>query len=554
MTAEKNALIGGLVTILWWGWSDPSIVELALAFAFLVLVPLVLQLAVPSYLHSWPELWLNKYSRCSLPFALFGIASLSIEAGWLSGMLAGVWFIFTGAISMFAFLRMIARGFRPAEETIIDVGSLYLIVGGGWFVLSRIGSVSFLPYSDVIVELTAIHFHYSAFILPILTGIFGRWLYQQSTKRNTKGKLFTILAWGIALGPIIVAFGLDLGPPIELYFVSFYVLFVIWLCGWWLKSVKRMDKKPGIFLGLSALIILGTMTLSLLYSLGLYLGMPIISIPGMIRWHGALNAFGFAFIGTVGWLVINPKLRHNYSQFPVSCFRGKGFIGSDIFTRYSWIDSEKTCTGLVGPSWERFKHASFDPNQLEPLIREFYLETNKFHMDAKVNWHKGFKALSTFSYFITKKMGQIQLPTSQSIEMVGEIIPILDEQDGRDYVRAWVRKNKQTNEPIFSAIYSSHTYKDKTYMNIALPLYRGVMTGVLRPEHDNGNGLVLTSERLIDQKGDEGIYLTFQKMTLKTPLEETFHIVSAKDGVLKAKHDMTCFGMTFLTIEYDLYK
>lgn len=174
--------------------------------------------------------------------------------------------------------------------------------------------------------------------------------------------------------------------------------------------------------------------------------------------------------------------------------------------------------------------------------------------EAELNWHKELKGFSRISHFMTKKIGQIQLPPSQSIEMIGEIIPISDDQDGRENVRARVRKNKQTDEPIFSAVYSSHSDKDRTYMNIALPLYRGVMTGILRPDHnDEGAGLILTSKQLADQRGDEGIYLTFQKIMVKTPLEETFHIFMEEDA-LKATHKMTCFGLIFLTIEYQLSK
>ncbi|WP_416148371.1 YndJ family protein [Salipaludibacillus sp. HK11] len=554
MRVEKSALIGSLVTVIWWGLFDPTIVELALAFAFLVLVPLSLKLAIATPPYSWTQSWLEKFSRYSLPFAIVAVMSLTIEVGVFFGLLAGVWFIFTGGISFFAFLQMLARGVRPAEETVIDVGMLYIGVGGVWFVLSRIGATSILPYSDVIVELTAIHFHYSAFVLPILTGVFGRWLYQQNAKKNKIGKPYTLLAFGIALGPILVAIGLDLGPPLEFYFVSIYVLFVFWLCGWWLLSVTRIRRVAGILVGISAMVMISTMTLSLLYSLGLYMGTTIISIPDMIRWHGALNAFAFSFLALVGWLMISPQRRYEYSQFPISNLRGKGYVGSDVFSRFNWIDREKTCKGLIGESWSVYNHHSFDSTKLNPLIKEFYLDTSQFHMKAEVNWHKGWRTLSRFSYVMTKKMGQIQLPPSQSLIMTGKIIPIDDKLDGRRHVRAWVRKNEQTNEPIFSALYSSHQTKEMTYMNIALPLTRGVMTGVLRSEHDDQNGLILTSKRLEDNRGDEGIYLTFRKITVKTPLQETFHITSNEGGILKAKHQMTCFGLPFLTINYHLYK
>lgn len=554
MTAKKNAGVGALLLVIWGISFVPTLVELALAFAFLVLVPLILQLSISNAPYSWTQLSLNRLSRVSVFFAVAGVASLTVETGIISGVLAMIWFSYTAAISLFGLLQLIGRGIRPAEETIIDVGIMYIVVGGGWLVLSRSGAAVFLPYSEVIVELTAIHFHYAAFVLPVLTGVFGRWLFQQKYCPRSMNS-YKVLALGIGLGPVLVALGLDHGPPLELYFVSVYVLFLFWLCGWWLISTGRMKLHTGILIGFSAMILLGTMSLSFLYSLGLLLETTIISIPEMIRWHGALNAFGFALLATVAWLIISPHRRYDYTRFPVSGLPGRGFVGEMIFTRLGWLDEDRQSqlSGLID-SWEKYEQLGFNPNRIHALIKEFYIDTTTFHIEADVIWHKEFRALSHISYFFTKRMGQINLPPTQTLEMNGAIVPVSEKKDGRNSPRAWIRKNSKTDEPIFAAVYSSHTTDGISYMNIALPMYRGVMTGVLRPTHYAGNGLALTSKKTADQRGDEGIYITLGKVTVKTPMEETFYVTAKDEGMLEAVHNMTLFKRKFLTIHYKLYK
>ena len=59
-------------------------------------------------------------------------------------------------------------------------------------------------------------------------------------------------------------------------------------------------------------------------------------------------------------------------------------------------------------------------------------------------------------------------------------------------VRAWIRKN-EAGESIFVALYSKHTNKNETYMNIALPLPYSNMTGILKLYNDN-HDLIITSK------------------------------------------------------------
>ena len=128
--------------------------------------------------------------------------------------------------------------------------------------------------------------------------------------------------------------------------------------------------------------------------------------------------------------------------------------------------------------------------------------------------------------------------------MDGEILKDDAALDGRENPRVWQRYwNGQT---IFSAIYSIHTTDNETYMNIALPLPKSAMHGILTVAVKNDK-LYLTS----DAPGDAGTYFSIGRYTFKLPLHEYFTIWE-QDGELCATHEMTLFGVKFLHIDYTM--
>lgn len=69
-----------------------------------------------------------------------------------------------------------------------------------------------------------------------------------------------------------------------------------------LSPAPLLPRSPArLLLTLSALAILIGMSLALLYALSQITHTVLIPIPHMIRSHGLLNAFGFAFCGLWGW-------------------------------------------------------------------------------------------------------------------------------------------------------------------------------------------------------------------------------------------------------------
>ncbi|MFA9559731.1 YndJ family protein [Evansella sp. AB-rgal1] len=523
-----------------------ELIESLLAFSFLILVPFALKITSSGLENEFIYKLFQVTILLQVPAALLGSISLVMAPGVLSGVFAIGWLAYTVLLGIYGVSRLIYRGLSPLEETMIDGAFIYTILGGGWLVLHRF-AVEGLPFPSVIVLLTAIHFHYSAFILPIFTGLLGRYFYRNDIK--LRGLTFIMIS--VLAGPMIVAAGITFGGFAEFLSVVFYVGVLYWLSVitiWYM--LKGKGSRLGRFcVGVSSICLVGTMTLSFLYSYGITFGPFLLTIPDMALFHGVGNAFGYAFVGIIGWFMLNVKPRDQYYSIPISRMRERRLDPSFVKG-----DSYVTC--LID-SIEEFKSDEFDPLLVHPSIQRFYEDTTKFRLVATTTWHCGFRMLSKLYHKITGDIGQLHLQPylkdEQEQEMTGTIHAIKQELDGRVKPRVWWRQDKETDKTIFFAIYSHHDHQDKRYMNIALPLPKSVMTGILRVENDEDNGLILTSKKTTNYCGHAGIYLTIKKVTSRLPMEESFHIQVSSEGKLTAKHDLTFFGFRCLTINYKIF-
>jgi hypothetical protein len=145
--------------------------------------------------------------------------------------------------------------------------------------------------------LTGIHFHYAGFLLPILTGRAGQ------TLRNRLGQS---AAAGVVAGVPLVAVGITLSPH--------GIRSVEWFASWWMAVAgtlvtvlqlqlarRSRNRVAGMLFIISGFSLLVGMVLAAVYALGTYVGTEWLSIPEMLRWHGAVNALGFALPGVLAW-------------------------------------------------------------------------------------------------------------------------------------------------------------------------------------------------------------------------------------------------------------
>lgn len=534
-----------------------DLIERLLLFAVCVIVPLALLLTKTRKRTGHLSKLYVLAIRLHPIGALFAAVSLFLPSGMTAGILSLGWLLFTLLVAWYGLVRFLERGWHMLEETAIDVGLIYLAIGGGWFSISRFG-IDVMHFGPTITKLTAIHFHFAAFVAPILIGLVGR----IGDEQENHSVIYRVSAFGIMISPLLIAMGITYSRMIEFISVIGFAVALLFYCYQVITRVLNTARHfwARVFHIFSAVTLVFTIALACLYSLGRLLHVQTVSIPDMVAWHGAGNAFAFVLPGLIAWLMMTPRERYNLYGIPRSKIHGEARIGADFFARTGLVEPERHHKGLVD-DFAVFRRDDFDPDLVHPSIRLFYEDTLLFQLFARTTWHQGFGLLSRLYKRISAKVEQLNLPLDgeEEVNMCGKIVSIRSEKDGRTEARGWVRTDAHTEKVIFAAIYSYHTHEQETYMNIALPYPFGNMTGILRLDHlesETGrkDGLLLTSLPRRGKRGDEGIYFHTKYLSVRLPLNERFRVRANDHGRLRAIHEMWLFGIRFLTINYEIEK
>ena len=284
---ERSAIWGGAAWLAVSGLGVAHgriwLIEILFLLAPLVLVPLALARIGP----------LPRALRASLPAAATCAAgSFFLPRGVAAAGLASAWLGATALMACLGLAPLRARGLRNASEVAIDAGLLLVPVGGVWLVLSRLGATP-LGFEEPIVLLTAVHFHFAAFMTPILVGLAGREL--------VAGLLYRCVVAGTIAGSPLLAAGITLSPGLELFAAALLAL-SLWAFAGLLLARLRLAARPGrALLAVSALALLPSMAFALAYAWGEYTGQPLVALSWVVRIHGTLNALGFGLCGLAGW-------------------------------------------------------------------------------------------------------------------------------------------------------------------------------------------------------------------------------------------------------------
>ncbi|HEY3999799.1 MAG TPA: YndJ family protein [Candidatus Xenobia bacterium] len=250
-----------------------------LGLAILVGIPLAID-----YVHG-PHPLFRTIEAFWLPAGLLAVFSLTWPPGSLSTALAVPWLV--EALLLMAWA--VYRKPRRLEEALFSVGFAYLPVGAIWLIASRWGH-GLLGFTEPLVLLTAVHFHFAGCLAPCLAGAIGRAL--------SNPRFYRILAIGIAAGPPLVALGILGNVPLELVSGTILGSCLFGLALLLLGPVR--DDLPGLArLGatVSALCGLGAMLLAISYAARSMLPQYALTIPQMAETHGLLNSVGFTIVG-----------------------------------------------------------------------------------------------------------------------------------------------------------------------------------------------------------------------------------------------------------------
>ena len=283
----------------------PSLIDVLLVLAPLLLVPLGLRLVGPS--DGVPRLLLRT-ALVIQPFAALAVVASFLEpVGWTAGLLTAPWLLLGGVATLAGLVRLV--GGRPftLPRLIVAAALAYLAVGAGWLALSRAG-IQPLGLAPVIVELTAVHFHYAGFAACLMAALTIETLGNVAPHWRRLALVASLL---IVAGSPLVAAGFTLSSRlIQAAGAVVIASGVLGLAAVQYGVVARRLRpgKAALLLRLSAASVVLPMALAVEYSVGRLLGLPTLDTQTMALIHGDLNAVGFVGLRLLGWW-LNPARR-----------------------------------------------------------------------------------------------------------------------------------------------------------------------------------------------------------------------------------------------------
>ncbi len=484
-------------------------IEIILDFAMLVLVPLLIGLLdEPNRTGRSPRLLI-------VALVLWAPAApLAVMASPYTGMVpAGLWRVvlalpYAGVcflLALYGGLRFLARGRGPIgsfrlSETAIDAGFVYAAVSGVWLFFDRAG-LRPLDFPAVIVLLTAVHFSFAGLSVPVLLGLAGRRL--RACGRGCGGRqaiLYPAVAVVLVLGPMLVALGISLSPPLEFAAATLFAAGTVGLAFVQIALVSAIivnlaksdgSRPPGrgitivsaALLSLSSAALLWTMVLAMVFAYSEFTGRPVVVIQAMVLPHGLVNACA-VFLAVLAHTLAPASSGLPPVGIPFSRLRARGRIGPDFLRRADLLARRHPAPRGLVDDLEVYRHPGLDPFRLDADVRAFYERTGEFELVVVPHWRSPFRLAGRIYKTISAYLGQMNFPLADGSErqMDSRIEAVRDERDGRENVRAWTRCYRETGRPLYVATYASYRHAGETYMNIAFPLPGANLTSVLRLE------------------------------------------------------------------------
>jgi YndJ-like protein len=282
------------------GLTRLTLIDLLFLLAPLVIAPL--GLALIAFDEGLPQVLLRAAIRVQPVGAVLAVVAFLLPIGWPAAILSMAWLLVCAIAALGALAHLIpGRSLHPERlATAAAVG--YMAFGAIWLVLSRAG-VAPIGLSPIIVEMTAVHFHFTGFAATLMAALL---LIRLREGRGVARRVAVAASLLLVVGSPVLAMGW--ATPVHVLQVAGAILVATGVVATsvvlFFTSASLVESTAArVLLRLSALAPLLPMVLAVEYSAGHVFGFPTLDIHAMALIHGDLNALGFSLLGLVAWSI-----------------------------------------------------------------------------------------------------------------------------------------------------------------------------------------------------------------------------------------------------------
>lgn len=239
-------------------------------------------------------------------------------------------------------------------------------------------------------------------------------------------------------------------------------------------------------------------------------------------------------------------------------------IGEKFFHRWAEreglvLDNQRPIRGLL-PNVASLDGSFFNSQRLAPPVASFYQETSRYSFGVTPQWRGG---LWPFAWLIalifSRRLRQLNVPLSALDTTAGASSEVFAVRKGEHHLfSAWVRSLASTGNTLYAGTYSTATIPghDSPCIKVVFPLPNGSAVVLMRPENQPDGSLLLTSAG--KRFGDPGFYFFVQRgagvgvARYVKALKEKIHVFPTADALIRARHEVSFFGVRFLVQHYEM--
>jgi hypothetical protein len=282
------------------GLTRLTLIDLLFLLAPLVIAPLGLRLI--RFDEGLPSSLLLTAIRVQPIGAVLAVIAFLLPIGLPAAVVASGWLLVCAIAALGALAYLVqGRSLHPVRlATAAAVG--FMAFGAIWLVLSRAGLAP-IGLSPIIVEMTAVHFHFTGFAATLMAALL---LIRLGEDRGLARRTAIAATLLLVVGSPVLALGW--ATPVHVFQVAGAILVATGVVATsavlFFRSASLVASTSArVLLRLSALAPLLPMALAVEYSAGHVFGFPTLDIQGMALIHGDLNALGFSLLGLIAWSI-----------------------------------------------------------------------------------------------------------------------------------------------------------------------------------------------------------------------------------------------------------